>query len=321
VIRYKVNGLIFVLSLSAFSTAPLAAQYRGLSLGLGGELNGVTIYDDISPGMALAVESRLNRYFALDLHGAAGSPVSKLRYLGTDNVFLGFETLGFLRLYLFSPLEMDTPKGFEAFIGAGAGLIATMNTTDVHNSRGSLELAGKIGVRFRIGEHFYIEPYIRGGYPFMVGGGLIAGFRFPVDSFAPSARGEREITVAATTTAARGLSCVECLFIVFQPDKADFTDLKYKLVDQNTTVLNNVSSLLKDHPSTRLRIGGAVYEDGGEQILNESRVKYIADILLALSVPPDRIVTTGEYDAITHIHSHNLKKLGDQHYVELCIFQ
>jgi hypothetical protein len=162
-----------------FSAAPLAAQYRGLALGIGGELNGVTIFDDIAIGATFSIEYRLNRYFSLDFHAAAAAPVSRLRDIGTYNAFLGFETLEFLRWYPFSPNEMDTPKSFEIFAAAGLGLITTNNTMDVHNSRGSLELAGKLGARFRIGKYFYIEPYIRGGYPFMVGGRFIAGFRFP----------------------------------------------------------------------------------------------------------------------------------------------
>ncbi|MDR0663117.1 MAG: hypothetical protein LBF80_03435 [Spirochaetaceae bacterium] len=154
--------------------------------------------------------------------------------MGTDNVFLSLETLGFLRLYLFSPLEMDTPKGIEAFIGVGVGIMATVNTTEAYNSRGSLELAGKIGVRFRFGKHFYIEPYMRGGYPFLAGGGLVAGFRFPADSVVPTTRGETEITpadntvqtvytetektVPVTTLVYRVPEYAEYFYIVFQSD-------------------------------------------------------------------------------------------------------
>jgi hypothetical protein len=165
-----------------FSATPLAAQYRGLALGIGSEINGVTIFDDLALGATFSIEYRLNRYFSLDFHAAAAAPVSRLPDIGTANAFLGFETLEFLRWYMFSPNEMDTPKGFEIFAAAGLGLITTNNTMDVHNSRGSLELAGKLGARFRIGKYFYVEPYLRGGYPFMAGGGLIAGFRFPSDT-------------------------------------------------------------------------------------------------------------------------------------------
>jgi hypothetical protein len=34
------------------------------------------------------------------------------------------------------------------------------------------------GWRFLLGEHWYAEPFLRGGYPFIVGGGLAAGYRF-----------------------------------------------------------------------------------------------------------------------------------------------
>lgn len=34
-----------------------------------------------------------------------------------------------------------------------------------------------LGWRFPLGNYFYIEPAVRGGYPFIVGGGLSAGFK------------------------------------------------------------------------------------------------------------------------------------------------
>jgi hypothetical protein len=35
-----------------------------------------------------------------------------------------------------------------------------------------------LGWRFLLGRHFFVEPAIRGGYPYIAGAGLSAGFRF-----------------------------------------------------------------------------------------------------------------------------------------------
>jgi hypothetical protein len=36
----------------------------------------------------------------------------------------------------------------------------------------------RIGYRFPLGKRFYVEPYGRGGYPFVFGFGVVAGMRF-----------------------------------------------------------------------------------------------------------------------------------------------
>jgi outer membrane protein OmpA-like peptidoglycan-associated protein len=159
--------------------APLPAQYRGLSAGLGGEANGVTVFDDLGAGALFALESRLNRYFALDFCGGASLPVSRVQDLGAPNTFLGFEAQLFLRWYMLSPPAMDTPRGAELFLAAGGGLIAVMNGPDSRDTRGSPEASAILGLRLRLGKHFYLEPYARGGYPSLFGGGLVAGLRFP----------------------------------------------------------------------------------------------------------------------------------------------
>ena len=43
---------------------------------------------------------------------------------------------------------------------------------------GAVSAGLSLGWRFHIGKHFFIEPAIRGGYPYIVGGGLFAGVHF-----------------------------------------------------------------------------------------------------------------------------------------------
>jgi hypothetical protein len=170
---------VLILLYAAFSGAPLAAQYRGISLGLGGEVNAVSMLEDGGLGAAFAVESRLNRLFALSFQGywslQNGSTLADL-FGGT--AFTGIEASTFLRVYFVSPKEMR-PGGIELFLGAGVGVLAVMNGSDVRDSRGHPEAGVILGARFRLGSRFYIEPYARGGFPFIGGVGLMFGLRFP----------------------------------------------------------------------------------------------------------------------------------------------
>jgi hypothetical protein len=54
-----------------FAAAPLEAQYRGLSLGLGGEMNLISLWENRGYGASFTAEGRLNRWFALAFTGGA----------------------------------------------------------------------------------------------------------------------------------------------------------------------------------------------------------------------------------------------------------
>jgi hypothetical protein len=125
-----------VFLLTVFAAAPLAAQYRGISLGLGGEVNAVSLREDRVYGASFAAESRLNRWFALAFLGNASlRNNSTLADLSGGTAFIAAEASAFLRFYFLSPQDMRR-AGAEAFVGAGGGVLATMNGMDFHNSRG-----------------------------------------------------------------------------------------------------------------------------------------------------------------------------------------
>ncbi|MDR1148410.1 MAG: hypothetical protein LBK66_07245 [Spirochaetaceae bacterium] len=184
-IRARVKNLaaykttVLILLYAAFAGAPLAAQYRGISLGLGGEVNAVSLVEGGGYGAAFAVESRLNRLFALSFQGYWSlQNGSTLTDLFNKTAFTGIEASTFLRFYFVSPKEMR-PGGIELFMGAGVGVLAVMNGSDVHDTRGHPEISAILGARFRLGSRFYLEPYARGGFPFIGGVGIMFGLRFP----------------------------------------------------------------------------------------------------------------------------------------------
>jgi outer membrane protein OmpA-like peptidoglycan-associated protein len=290
-----VRTLLLLLPLAACMAAPLAAQYRGLSAGLGWEANGVTIFDDLGMGPVFALENRLNRRFALDFRGGASLPVSRMADLGTPNAFLGFEAQLFLRLYMLSPPAMDTPRGAELFLAAGGGLITLMNGPDARDSRGSPEASAILGLRVRIGKRFYVEPYIRGGYPFLFGGGLVAGLRFPSK--------DEVKTVVETVVVEKDVPRGDGAFVVFFPPNGPyFNGLSPETIEENTRTLERIAGLLKKHPSARLLIEGYANPVLGTQResanalrpLSRRRANFIVKALVDLGVSPGRFIAVGE---------------------------
>jgi outer membrane protein OmpA-like peptidoglycan-associated protein len=287
--------IVLTAALAACMAAPLAAQYRGLSAGLGGEANGVTIFDDLGVGALFALENRLNRYFALDFHGGASLPVSRMADMGTPGMFLGFEAQLFLRFYMLSPPKMDTPRGTELFLAAGGGLIAVRNGQDSRDTRGSPEVSALLGLRIRLGKRFYVEPYARGGYPFLFGGGFVAGLRFPAK--------DEVKTVVETVVVEKDVSRGDGVFVVFfQSNGPYFDGLSPETIEENTRTLERVAGLLKENPEARLLIEGYANPVLGTQResanallpLSRQRANFIVQALADLGVSPGRFVVVGE---------------------------
>jgi hypothetical protein len=268
----------FVLLNSAVIAAPLAAQYRGLSLGLGVEANTVSL-QSLSYGGLFMVENRLNRSFALTFQGNVSVQNGETQY-GTaeEGIFLGVEAAGFVRFYFLSPPEMRQ-SGVELFVGAGGGVIATLNGQDPRNSRGSPEAGCVFGTRFRLGAHFYIEPYIRSGYPFIGGAGVMAGLRF--------------------TARADPIQVIEDEFtIAFRPNIVNFDNLDYFTAIRNDDTLSEILATLEKKPSARALIEGytkrvATANRKGSITfvsLREKRAAYIAERLISNGVSQKRLV-------------------------------
>ncbi|MDR1306884.1 MAG: hypothetical protein LBK74_04845 [Treponema sp.] len=65
--------------------------------------------------------------------------------------------------------------GGEFFTGAGLFALNGDFTVPAETGRFSVGLAA--GWRFLLGERWYVEPFLRAGYPYIAGGGVSAGFR------------------------------------------------------------------------------------------------------------------------------------------------
>ncbi|MDR2662058.1 MAG: hypothetical protein LBC31_03575 [Treponema sp.] len=96
----------------------------------------------------------------------------RLIYFGDGAGLSTLETGIFLRLYL--PRE-----GEGLFVQANAGAcIFALNGNFDHPGAGGMSAGLSAGWRFLLRDRWYVEPYLRAGYPYIVGAGVSAGFRF-----------------------------------------------------------------------------------------------------------------------------------------------
>jgi len=131
----------------------------------------------ISPGFETALYSRTSVSFGGSLALAYGKGVSiglKAAYFfSPDNTTLELNFL--LRVYLRGALAYSGP--FLQFAG-GPVLFADEENVGFPATIGSISAGLAFGWRFLFRDRWFVEPAIRGGYPFIAGAGLSAGVRF-----------------------------------------------------------------------------------------------------------------------------------------------
>ena len=96
-----------------------------------------------------------------------------LLYAQDAENFIFLEALAHMRLYL-SRMKNNTGLFLQAEGGVVFFAYEKPEIADNFSPVGGLSA----GWRFPLGKHWYIEPGIRGGYPYMYGAGLSAGIRF-----------------------------------------------------------------------------------------------------------------------------------------------
>jgi hypothetical protein len=159
-----IKPLIILPLLTLFGTGVLSAQeipadpYK-ISMGLGAEINRNTIKDFAFAGV-------LTYDFAFASHFSAG-----IRMAYSHN----FDALGTLEAELALRFYFFPRNSTGPFIQADGGASFIFHYDENHDEMYPAFLyGGTLGWRFHLGS-FYLEPYTRGGYPFIWGGGLIAG--------------------------------------------------------------------------------------------------------------------------------------------------
>ena len=84
--------------------------------------------------------------------------------------------LNFLfRLYI---LGVNSCSGPYIQISGGPTYFSKDNSLSLPSEFGAISAGLSFGWRFLLGRFLFIEPVVRGGYPYLVGGGLFAGFHY-----------------------------------------------------------------------------------------------------------------------------------------------
>ena len=104
--------------------------------------------------------------------GTGGALGLSLLYAVDDNNFIFMEMLFFLRGYIFGANAFSGP-----FLQLSAGPVIYADTNPEITSYGNISAGLTTGWRFLLGRHFFLEPAVRIGYPYLAGAGLALGVR------------------------------------------------------------------------------------------------------------------------------------------------
>jgi hypothetical protein len=98
-----------------------------------------------------------------------------LRFLYTqdDYRFVSMELQAFFRLYFFEKFHASTGP----FVQISGGPVIYADTVPAVSGYGSISAGLSAGWRFPLGKYWFIEPSVRTGYPFLIGGGISTGLR------------------------------------------------------------------------------------------------------------------------------------------------
>jgi hypothetical protein len=150
--------IIYILYLF-FITGSLSAQ-TGVFAALGVEANSNT-REGAAFGGSLSGGVDLDNQFSLGLKAAFSSNMDTITALETAALFRYYLPLKFSGLFaqaeLGAVIFFENDSSYPAFLGGAA-----------------------FGWRFNFYKNWYIEPYVRGGYPFIWGAGVLAGLHFDI---------------------------------------------------------------------------------------------------------------------------------------------
>jgi hypothetical protein len=133
------------------------------SLSVGADINPMDSGTSFALGVSLAVECRFNEIFSVGTY--------MISNFGLESM-LSIESGLFVRWYALRLTRIP----LDLYLEPSYGVLAAMKDNNAQNSRGSVEAGLAVGGRFFF-RYFYLEPYIRFGYPFLGGAGLRIGYQ------------------------------------------------------------------------------------------------------------------------------------------------
>jgi hypothetical protein len=284
--------VLFVI-FSVFSV--FGQEKKTFSLGVLAEANANTRHGYALAG-GLMMDYGFTDRFALGLKGDVGSDFYNV---------VSWEALMFGRFYL-----LNNTLPFNIFLQVGAGGIGLYEEDG--NSALTVLGDGAIGIRFPI-KKFYVEQYLRFGWPTGFGFGIAAGYRFG------SKRGEKvDVVVPEYPIIAENDEPVFEVEIAALPDvgeiifRANYADFAGKDVDprsglddavieSNMKILRTVAALMVINPDYVLLIEGFANPVLGTRMeeeytlvpLSRNRAVFVKDELVKIGADSERISVFG----------------------------
>jgi len=264
------------------------------AIGLGPEIN-------MHSPQGYAGGLSLNFDYNLPIPSQRTSFAAGLSFIGSYN-FDGITVLepsAFFRWYFLNP----SYTGLFAQINLGGNII--MGET-YYNAPIALVSDIRAGYRLPFSRNFYIEPYIRAGYPVMWGAGLICGMRFPAQPRPPRPEPEPP-PPSRLVVAERILRLFEekgikdtRVEIVDEGVRITFVNLHFlpdstELLAEDLARITEVGNVIRDIRNAQLLIHGHAARAGNLATLQQlslDRADYIADHLVSVRAVRRNNVTT-----------------------------
>ena len=244
-----------------------------------------------------------------------------------------FEGQVYLR-WNFLRLGRNPEKKVNVFFQGGLGLISAYRGSDnnpfgdVTMTRGSLMADAALGVTIPLSPKWHIEPVVRGGYPHIVGGGITAGYKFPLPQKVKSEVQIVEvIKMLPPNEIIKRIMISEVEFILFGPDIGKYNiGIDHDAQGLNELVLNNIAKVLKDNPDFRVRIEGHAnpvttdpHEADELMTLSTLRANVVAEQLKAKGVNEEQMVVIAFGGTRTVTSDHDIWNRNRR--VELIVIQ
>jgi hypothetical protein len=99
-------------------------------------------------------------------------------FFNTEETPAVLEISCLFRLYLLSLKDSGAINGPWLQFNGGPALYYRENLADGNDKMGNLSAGLSFGWRFLLGNYFFAEPYVKGGYPFLFGGGIAVGYHY-----------------------------------------------------------------------------------------------------------------------------------------------
>jgi hypothetical protein len=253
----------------------------------------------------------------------------------TDEI-LTFEGQVYLR---WNFLRLGNPeKKVNIFLQGGLGMLSAYRGkdtpfSDVTMTRGSLMADAAAGITIPLGSRWHIEPTVRGGYPHILGGGITAGYKFPLpqktkyQQLPPEVERIEIIKTLPPNEIIKRIMIAAVEYVLFGPDIGRYNvGVDRDAQGLNELVLNNTAKMLKENPDLRVRIEGhanPVTTDTNEadelMALSTMRASMVAEQLRAKGVSEEQMVIIAFGGTRTVTSDHDIWNRNRR--VELLIIQ